>query len=81
MQGDWDNDLRHAEIDKVDDQDGDTGNCWDEEFMAPPDIEEIVTDSKDYYRLEGEDGREVGCELFVSVSIFSFNFPSRLQFK
>jgi hypothetical protein len=44
--------LSYAEIDKVDDQDGDAGNGGDEEFMSPADVEEVVANSKDDDRLE-----------------------------
>lgn len=32
--------------------------------MPPPDIEEVVADAEDGDGLEGEDGGEVGCELW-----------------
>lgn len=55
--------MGYAEIDKVDDEDGDGGEGGDEEFVAPPDVEEVVADAEDDDGLEGEDRGEVGCEL------------------
>lgn len=61
LQGDWNDDLGDAEIDKVDDEDGDAGDGRDEEFMPPADVKEVIADSEDYYGLEGENCGEVGC--------------------
>lgn len=55
--------MGYAEIDKVDDEDGDGCEGGDEEFVPPPDVEEVVADAEDDDGLEGEDGGEVGGEL------------------
>lgn len=55
-----DDDLGDVEVDEVDYEDGDRGECWDEEFVPPPDVEEVVADAEDGYCLEGEEGGNVG---------------------
>jgi hypothetical protein len=61
LEGGRDHDLGDPEIDKVDDQQGDAGECWDEEFVPPPDVEQVVANAEDGDGLEGEDCGEVGC--------------------
>ena len=55
--------MGYAEVDEVDDEDGDGGEGGDEEFVAPPDVEEVVAYAEEDDGLEGEDGGEVGGEL------------------
>lgn len=37
------NDLGDAKVDEVDDEEWDGGDAWDEEFVAPADVEEVVS--------------------------------------
>lgn len=65
MQRDGDDDAGDAKVDKVDDEQGDGGEGGDEEFVAPADVEEVVADAEDGDGLQADDGREVGCQLFL----------------
>ncbi|KFZ16648.1 hypothetical protein V502_04989, partial [Pseudogymnoascus sp. VKM F-4520 (FW-2644)] len=57
-EGGGDHDVGYAEVDEVDDEDGDGCEGGDEEFVAPPDVEEVVADAEEDDGLEGEDGGE-----------------------
>lgn len=61
LQRDGDDDLGDAEIDKVDNEDGDGCDGGDEKFVAPANIKKVVADSEDDDGLKGEDRGEVGC--------------------
>jgi len=56
LQRDGDHDRRHAEVDKVDDQQRDGGEGRDEELVPPPDVEEVVAYAQEGDGLEGDDG-------------------------
>lgn len=76
-EGNWNNYLRHVEVDKVDCQDGNRGKGWNEEFVAPADIEEVVSYSKDCDGLQrektGDIGEELEWKLAGSVRILILN--------
>lgn len=46
-EGKGNDDLSNVEIDKVDDENWDRGESWDEEFVSPADVEEVVTYTED----------------------------------
>ena len=45
----WDYDGGHPEVDKVDYQEGDCGEGWDQDFMTPAEVEEVVNDAEKSY--------------------------------
>lgn len=66
LQLDGDDDGGDVEIDKVDDEEGDGGQAGDPPLVSPADIEEVVADAEQRDGLEGDDGAEVGRELYVA---------------
>jgi hypothetical protein len=52
---DWDNNVGYTKIDEVDNKEGYTGDSWDEELVAPSNVEEIVSNTEDRDRLDSED--------------------------
>lgn len=56
---------RDVKVDKVDDQDGDAGQARDPPLVSPTNVEEVVADSEQRNRLQGDDGPEVRGELVV----------------
>lgn len=46
--------MGYAEIDEVDDEQGDGCEGGDEEFVPPPNVEEVVAYTEDGDGLEGE---------------------------
>ena len=63
LERDGEDDGGNAEIDKVDDQEGDRGEGGDEELVPPADVEEVVADSEDGDGLKREYRGEEGGEL------------------
>jgi hypothetical protein len=53
--------LGYTEVDEVNDQNGNAGYAWDEEFVSPADVEEVITNAEEGDGLEREDGGEVRC--------------------
>lgn len=56
LQGGGDDDGGDAEVDKVDDEEGDGGKGGDEELVAPADVEEVVAEAEKRDGLKGDDG-------------------------
>jgi hypothetical protein len=51
--------LSYPKVYEVDNEDRYAGNPRYKKLVAPPNIEEIIADTKYRYRLQGKDGREV----------------------
>ena len=58
-----DNHGGDAEVHEVDDEEGDGGKGWYEDFVTPSKVEEVVDDAKKRNRLKGEDARKIRGEL------------------
>lgn len=69
-QGDGDHNVGYAEIDEVDDEEGNAGDAWDEELVAPADVEKVVANAEDGDGLDGENCGEIRCKLsFLSMFV------------
>jgi hypothetical protein len=55
----WYDNMRYSEVYKVNNEDGYAGNAGYEKLVAPSNIEQIIADTEDRYRLQGKNGREV----------------------
>jgi hypothetical protein len=59
-----DDDGGDVEVDKVDDEQRDGGDARDPPLVAPAYVKEVVADAEERDGLEGDDGAEVGGELY-----------------
>ena len=62
-----DHDISDAIIHKVDNKHWNRRKCWNEELMSPADVEQIITNPQNDHRLEWQQRRQIGSQLFTII--------------